>query len=106
MVDKELLAGISGYATPGTLTALMGASGAGKSTLMDVICGRKSGGKITGDILINGHPKDNQSFSRVMGCVHLTLTSMSLPAHVLLTTAVARAHDCCHAVPVTWSKRT
>ena len=67
--DKELLAGISGYATPGTLTALMGASGAGKSTLMDVICGRKSSGTITGEILINGHKKVDQSFARVMGYV-------------------------------------
>ncbi len=29
-------------------------SGAGKTTLMDVIAGRKTQGKITGDILVNG----------------------------------------------------
>ncbi|KAE9063536.1 hypothetical protein PF007_g29517 [Phytophthora fragariae] len=42
----DLLKGISGYALPGTITALMGSSGAGKTTLMDVIAGRKTGGKI------------------------------------------------------------
>jgi ABC-type multidrug transport system ATPase subunit len=30
---------------------------AGKTTLLDVIAGYKTGGKITGDILIDGHPK-------------------------------------------------
>ncbi|KAL3672681.1 hypothetical protein V7S43_001975 [Phytophthora oleae] len=44
----ELLKGINGFATPGSMTALMGSSGAGKTTLMDVIAGRKTGGKITG----------------------------------------------------------
>lgn len=32
----DLLHGVSGYAKPGTLTALMGSSGAGKTTLLDV----------------------------------------------------------------------
>ncbi|CCI50574.1 unnamed protein product [Albugo candida] len=38
--DLTLLQGISGYAMPRTMTALMGSSGAGKTTLMDVIAGR------------------------------------------------------------------
>ncbi|RLN55355.1 hypothetical protein BBP00_00008526, partial [Phytophthora kernoviae] len=38
----DLLKGISGYALPGTITALMGSSGAGKTTLMDVVAGRKT----------------------------------------------------------------
>ncbi|KAK9826588.1 hypothetical protein WJX74_004476 [Apatococcus lobatus] len=65
----ELLKGITGYATPGNLQALMGGSGAGKTTLMDVIAGRKTQGKITGDILVNGYPKDQKSWSRVVGYV-------------------------------------
>lgn len=32
----DLLQGVSGYAKPGSLTALMGSSGAGKTTLLDV----------------------------------------------------------------------
>ncbi|KAE9143469.1 hypothetical protein PF006_g11512 [Phytophthora fragariae] len=45
--ELELLKGINGFAVPGSITALMGSTGAGKTTLMDVIAGRKTGGKIT-----------------------------------------------------------
>lgn len=40
-----LLQGLSVYAEPGSLTALMGGSGAGKTTFMDVIAGRKTQGE-------------------------------------------------------------
>ncbi|KAG1700837.1 hypothetical protein DVH05_011723 [Phytophthora capsici] len=43
MVTRELLKGVTGYAVPGTMTALMGSTGAGKTTLLDVLAGRKSG---------------------------------------------------------------
>lgn len=65
----ELLKGITGYAEPGQLTALMGGSGAGKTTLMDCVAGRKTIGEITGDISVNGHPKVQATWSRVMGYV-------------------------------------
>ena len=64
-----LLQGITGWAEPGKLTALMGGSGAGKTTLMDCIAGRKTIGCITGDISVNGHPKVQATWSRVMGYV-------------------------------------
>ncbi|KAJ0393456.1 hypothetical protein P43SY_002930 [Pythium insidiosum] len=64
---KDLLKGITGYAAPGTMTALMGSSGAGKTTLMDVIAGRKTGGKIRGDILLNGHAATKQVIQRCTG---------------------------------------
>ena len=68
-VEKQLLKGINGFSQPGTLTALMGSSGAGKTTLMDVIAGRKTVGRITGDILVNGRPKQTKSFNRLTGYV-------------------------------------
>jgi ATP-binding cassette, subfamily G (WHITE), member 2, SNQ2 len=67
--SKTLLSNVSGYALPGTLTALMGASGAGKTTLLDVISGRKTGGVTTGEILANGVPKDGRIFPKITGYV-------------------------------------
>ena len=75
IADKEisgklqLLKGIDFYAEPGQLVALMGGSGAGKTTLMDVVAGRKTQGLIRGDILVNGQPKSQDTWSRVVGYV-------------------------------------
>ncbi|MED6125220.1 hypothetical protein PIB30_066610 [Stylosanthes scabra] len=53
---KQILHGLTGYAQPGKLLALMGPSGCGKSTLLDALSGRLSTNmKRKGKILINGH---------------------------------------------------
>ncbi|XLR19350.1 hypothetical protein HN51_066037, partial [Arachis hypogaea] len=53
---KPILQGLTGYAQPGKLLAIMGPSGCGKSTLLDALSGRLSSSvKQTGKILINGH---------------------------------------------------
>ncbi|KAK4254234.1 hypothetical protein QN277_009641 [Acacia crassicarpa] len=53
---KIILGGLSGYAKPGELLAIMGPSGCGKSTLLDTLAGRLgSNTRQTGEILINGH---------------------------------------------------
>jgi ABC-type Mn2+/Zn2+ transport system ATPase subunit len=62
---KTLLHGISGFARPGRMLALMGASGAGKTTLLDVLAGRKNSGVMTGSVMLNGFPKDERSFNRI-----------------------------------------
>jgi ABC-type Mn2+/Zn2+ transport system ATPase subunit len=67
VVERQLLRSINGFARAGELTALMGSSGAGKTTLMDVIAGRKTSGRITGDILVNGHPQQFPGFRRRAG---------------------------------------
>lgn len=36
---KPILKGLTGYATPGDLLAIMGPSGSGKSTLLDALAG-------------------------------------------------------------------
>eukprot|EP00644_Phytophthora_capsici_P019098 jgi/Phyca11/12526/fgenesh1_pm.PHYCAscaffold_498_\ len=82
----DLLKGISGYALPGTITALMGSTGAGKTTLMDVIAGRKTGGKIRGEILLNGHPATDLAIRRCTGyCEQMDIHSESSTIREALT---------------------
>jgi len=64
-----ILNGIDAYAKPYAMTALMGSSGAGKTTLLDVLAGRKTVGKLTGEIYVNGRPKNNARFAQVVGYV-------------------------------------
>uniref|UniRef100_A0A3Q7GZ29 ABC transporter domain-containing protein n=1 Tax=Solanum lycopersicum TaxID=4081 RepID=A0A3Q7GZ29_SOLLC len=81
--DKlQLLVNVTGAFRPGVLTALVGVSGAGKTTLMDVLAGRKTGGHITGNIYISGHPKKQETFARVSGyCEQNDVHSPCLTIH-------------------------
>lgn len=67
--DVDLLKGVSGFFEPGTITALMGSSGAGKTTLLDVLAGRKNTGVVKGEIYLNGLPKIETYFRKIMGYV-------------------------------------
>ncbi|CAI0422027.1 unnamed protein product [Linum tenue] len=77
-----LIKGVSGSFRPGILTALMGVTGAGKTTLMDVLAGRKTGGKIEGDLRISGYPKKQETFARVSGyCEQTDIHSPHVTVH-------------------------
>ncbi|XVE66572.1 hypothetical protein DITRI_Ditri08aG0089400 [Diplodiscus trichospermus] len=53
--EKPILQGLTGYARPGELLAIMGPSGCGKSTLLDALAGRLApNARQAGDIFING----------------------------------------------------
>lgn len=67
--ELHLLDGVFGVFHPKTMTALMGSSGAGKTTLMDVLASRKTTGRVAGCVLVNGQPKEERSFARMIGCV-------------------------------------
>ncbi|CAI9287047.1 unnamed protein product [Lactuca saligna] len=53
---EQILTGVTGYAKPGEIVAIMGPSGCGKSTLLDSLAGRLASNirRSTGRILING----------------------------------------------------
>ncbi|KAI3554860.1 ATPase [Colletotrichum abscissum] len=65
---KRILDGVDGWCKPGTLTALMGVSGAGKTTLLDALASRLSVGVVTGEMLVDGAPRDD-SFQQKTGYV-------------------------------------
>ncbi|OTA56661.1 hypothetical protein K449DRAFT_387405 [Hypoxylon sp. EC38] len=77
---RRILDHVDGWVKPGTLTALMGVSGAGKTTLLDALADRITMGVITGEMLVDGHPRDS-SFQRKTGYVqqqdlHLSTTTV------------------------------
>lgn len=74
---RRLLNGVSGYVTPGKLTALMGESGAGKTTLLNVLAQRVTMGVVTGDCLVNGKPLP-LSFQRQTGYVQQQVNTQAL----------------------------
>ncbi|KAJ6839413.1 ABC transporter G family member 11-like [Iris pallida] len=52
---QAVLEGLTGYAEPGSLTALMGPSGSGKSTMLDALASRlATNAFLSGTILLNG----------------------------------------------------
>ncbi|KAI7975652.1 hypothetical protein EIK77_004007 [Talaromyces pinophilus] len=65
---RRILDNVDGWVKPGTLTALMGVSGAGKTTLLDVLASRITMGVISGEMLVDGCPRD-KSFQRKTGYV-------------------------------------
>lgn len=59
---QRVLEGLTGYAEPGSFTALMGPSGSGKSSLLDALAGRlATNAFLSGSVLLNGR-KANLSF--------------------------------------------
>lgn len=78
--DRRLLDHVDGWVKPGTLTALMGVSGAGKTTLLDVLATRTTMGVITGEMLVNGHPRDRCKSSHRLSAIYWSDIFLSLPA--------------------------
>ncbi|GAB4848713.1 hypothetical protein Ancab_003440 [Ancistrocladus abbreviatus] len=53
--QRTILEGLTGYAQPAEVLAILGPSGCGKSTLLDALAGRLGSNiRQTGDILVNG----------------------------------------------------
>lgn len=70
---QRVLEGLTGYAEPGTLTALMGPSGSGKSTLLDALSSRlATNAFLSGTILLNGR-KTKLSFGTAVSFTHSSM---------------------------------
>ncbi|KAH7139880.1 ABC transporter ABCl1 [Dactylonectria estremocensis] len=104
---RRILDHVDGWVKPGTLTALMGVSGAGKTSLLDCLADRTSVGVITGEMLVDGRPRD-MSFQRKTGYVqqqdlHLQTTTvrealnfsavLRQPAHILRNEKLSYVED-------------
>jgi ABC-type transport system involved in cytochrome bd biosynthesis fused ATPase/permease subunit len=77
---QTVLDELTGYAEPGSLTALMGPSGSGKSTLLDALAGRLAANAFqTGSVLLNGR-KAKLSFGAAV-CFALLLCTIFLLLH-------------------------
>ncbi|KAH7619174.1 hypothetical protein Ndes2526B_g06126 [Nannochloris sp. 'desiccata'] len=62
---KEILKGISGHCRAGRILAILGQSGAGKSTFLDILaCNPTPGGKIEGEVLVDGIPRRASQFRK------------------------------------------
>ena len=67
---------------------------AGKSTLLDVLANKKTGGKIEGEILINGVPRDDATFPRIAGYVEQSDSHYP----TMTVREVSPMHSCAHIV--------
>ncbi|KAI4333586.1 hypothetical protein L6164_018372 [Bauhinia variegata] len=67
--SKLILKDVSCEARPGELTAIAGPSGAGKTTLLEILAGRISAHKVSGQVLVNQRPMDANRFRRTCGYV-------------------------------------
>ncbi|EJW02612.1 hypothetical protein EDEG_00266 [Edhazardia aedis USNM 41457] len=72
---KTILNDISGNLPKGKLTAILGESGSGKTTLMHILCGMchySSNYEVDGEILVNGKPRDPNTWFKQFGLVRQT----------------------------------
>ncbi|KAJ3312522.1 hypothetical protein HDU76_002861 [Blyttiomyces sp. JEL0837] len=67
--EKVLLSNMDGVVKPGEVVAIIGGSGAGKTTLLNCLAGRLGPGALSGEILINGSPRQKKTWRKVAAFV-------------------------------------
>ncbi|KXS17673.1 P-loop containing nucleoside triphosphate hydrolase protein [Gonapodya prolifera JEL478] len=58
----EILSSVSGALKSGEMLAIMGGSGSGKTTLLNVLAGRATAGDVSGVVLFDGAPRDQEKW--------------------------------------------
>ena len=100
--NKHILQDMTGSARAGELLAIMGPTGCGKTSLLNVLAARVAvantgGSSLTGEVLVNGKPRNDDGFRRISAYVlqddklypHLTVhETLMLAAHFFLPTHV------------------
>jgi len=101
--NKLILRDMQGHAQSGELLAIMGPTGCGKTSLLNVLAARVAAtnaatSRLTGEILINGRPRNDEAFRRISAYVlqddklypHLTVhETLMLAAHFFLPNEVS-----------------
>lgn len=82
--QKRILEPCSGSFEPGQLVAIMGPSGCGKTTLLDMLAMKKTS-HYTGQVYVNGHPRQGALFRRVAAYVGI---DDAMPQHWQVREAV------------------
>ncbi|KAF8025899.1 hypothetical protein BT93_F2656 [Corymbia citriodora subsp. variegata] len=91
---KFILKDVNCEARPAEITAIAGPSGAGKTTLLEVLAGKISRGRVSGEVLVNNQPIDPKSFQRLSGYVPQddTLFPSLTVEETLMYSALFRLH--------------
>lgn len=96
---QTVLHGVSGYAEPGEMLAIMGPSGSGKSTLLDSLAGRLSpNASLKGDILVNGRKK-RLSYGMAVSAIDVVISSFPPRVDRMWTWCHSRNTESC----IVWS---
>ncbi|KAL2245474.1 ABC transporter G family member 10 [Sesamum indicum] len=66
---RFIIKNVSLEARPGEITAIAGPSGAGKTTLLEILAGKIPPRKVSGQVLVNGHPINAETFRRLSGYI-------------------------------------
>ncbi|KAJ6776232.1 ABC TRANSPORTER G FAMILY MEMBER 28 [Salix koriyanagi] len=66
---RFILRDVNCAASPGEITAIAGPSGAGKTTLLEILSGKISPRKVSGQVLVNSQPMNARHFRRISGYV-------------------------------------
>lgn len=77
---KPLLRDVTGWAAPGQVTALSGPSGGGKTTLLDALAGAHYGGRLSGEVLVDGQPANEWRKANTAAYVHQHVRPACPPA--------------------------